>query len=423
MEPSDAEPAPSRRPAEGDPASLRPPPAPELASRAELAELARRAGLRRIGMLAWRDLDDPEAGGSELHAHEIASRWAAAGVDVIVRTSAVAGQAVSVERAGYRVVRRSGRYAVFVTGPVDFSSARYGRLDGVVEIWNGMPFLSPLWARVPSVVFMHHVHAEMWSMALPRALAAAGNLMESRLAPPVYRHARIVTLSASSRREIVALPGISAPRVSVVEPGIDSRFCPGGQRSDRPLIVAVGRLVPVKSFHRLVKVVATVREEVPDVELVIAGEGYQRSNLESAIAEAGARSFTRLAGRLDEDELVALYRRAWVVASTSTHEGWGMTISEAAACGTPAVATRIAGHLDAIDHGRTGLLASTDAELVAHLRTILSDAVLRRRLGRAAMARASHLTWDATASGTLAVLSREAERRPSRQASSGRLRS
>src|SRR6202161_1637347 len=78
-----------------------------------LASIAAEAGLRRIHFVAWRDLDDPEAGGSELHAHKIASRWAQAGLDVTVRTSAVPGRAALAARHGYRVERRSGRYAVF----------------------------------------------------------------------------------------------------------------------------------------------------------------------------------------------------------------------------------------------------------------------------------------------------------------------
>ena len=78
-----------------------------LAGTAALGEVARGAGLRRVAILAWRDVDDAEAGGSELHAHEVASRWAAAGIDVVVRTSSVAGRTVLLERAGYRVIRRS----------------------------------------------------------------------------------------------------------------------------------------------------------------------------------------------------------------------------------------------------------------------------------------------------------------------------
>ena len=71
-----------------------------------LAAIASQAGLRRIHFVAWRDLDDPEAGGAELHAHKIASRWAAAGLDVTFRTSAVPGAPAALTRDGYRVVRR-----------------------------------------------------------------------------------------------------------------------------------------------------------------------------------------------------------------------------------------------------------------------------------------------------------------------------
>src|SRR6202050_588699 len=93
-----------------------------------LASIAAQAGLRRIHFIAWRDLDDPEAGGSELHAHEIARRWAAAGIDVVLRTSAVTGAPRRAKRDGYRVLRRSGRYTVFGSGPLDFVAGRLGPL-------------------------------------------------------------------------------------------------------------------------------------------------------------------------------------------------------------------------------------------------------------------------------------------------------
>ena len=170
-----------------------------------LAAIAAEAGLRRIHFVAWRDLDDPEAGGSELHAHKIASRWAAAGLDVTFRTSAVPGAPAALTRDGYRVLRQSGRYAVFPGAAWEGIRMGHRPGDALVEIWNGMPFLSPLWYRGPRIVFLHHVHAEMWGMVLPPALARLGDLAERRFAPRFYRSSRIVTLSESSRREIVDL--------------------------------------------------------------------------------------------------------------------------------------------------------------------------------------------------------------------------
>jgi glycosyltransferase involved in cell wall biosynthesis len=384
-----------------------------------MASVSADAGLRRIGMVAWRDLDDPEAGGSELHAHEIASRWAAAGIEVVMRTSAVAGAAPEVSRNGYRVVRRAGRYAVFAQAPVEMAVGRFGpvgRLDGVVEIWNGMPFLSPLWWRGPRVVFLHHVHAEMWKMVLPPRLAAAGNALESRLAPPLYRRSRIVTLSESSRQEIIDSLGMRPDRVSVVAPGIDERFAPGsagsaraiGTKADHPLVVAVGRLVPVKQFDRVIAAAQPLAALHPDLEIVIVGEGYERPALEAAIEEAGAGNIVRLAGRLSEDELLALYRKAWVLISTSAREGWGMTVTEAAASGTAAVVSRIAGHLDAVEDGVTGLLFDNEDQFVKSVDSVLADGVLRAKMSRAARERSAGFSWEATAVATLELLAAEA---------------
>lgn len=374
------------------------------------AVMARAAavGLRRIDMVAWRDLDDPEAGGSELHAHRVASLWSEAGLEVRLTTSAVAQEPPVVHRDGYVAERRFGRYAIFPRTVIQNLTGRSDR-DGLVEIWNGMPFLSPLWARCPRVVFLHHVHGEMWQMALPGPLAKVGDLVERRLAPWLYRSSAVVTLSASSRTEIVSLLGLHAERVSVLPPGVDPRYSPGDTRDRDPLVVAVGRLVPVKRFGALVEALVQLRARHPRLRAVIVGEGYERPAIAASICRHEASEWIELAGRVSDDQLLSLYRRAWVLASVSQREGWGMTITEAAACGTPAVVSRIAGHADAVVDGLTGFLADETDELVARLDQVISDDVLRSRLSREAVARAGRLTWEATAFGALEVLVAQAE--------------
>jgi len=143
---------------------------------------------------------------------------------------------------------------------------------------------------------------------------------------------------------------------------------------------------------------------------VIVGEGYERPDLEMLIATHGAEEWIELPGRVDDDDLVALYRRAWVVASASVREGWGMTLTEAAACGTPAVVTDIAGHRDAVEDGVTGILARDPDGLVAGLDRLLGDEALRGAMSVAAAERASRFTWDNTARRVLEVLADEAGR-------------
>lgn len=365
-------------------------------------------------MLAWRDLDDPEAGGSEVHAAHVARRWAGAGIDVTMRTSYAPNRPSHGARDGYRVIRKAGRYLVFPRAIASEMIGRMGPRDGLVEIWNGVPFLSPLWVRGPRMVWLHHVHGEMWHQVFSPGLARLGSSIESRWAPPLYRNTPIVTLSPSSRDLIASRLGLDPTRISVVPPGIDARFSPAGPLSPVPLVVAVGRLVPVKRLPALIEGMARLRERVPDLEVVLVGEGYERPALETLVADLGATDWLTLPGRVSERELVDLYRRAWAVTSFSGHEGWGMTLTEAGACGTPSVASDIPGHRDAVLHDRTGLLAAGDDAIVDALAAVLTQPELRARLSAGALARAAELTWDETAVGTLRVLADDARRRRGR---------
>ena len=384
---------------------------------AELREMATTAGLRRVHVVAWRDLADIEAGGSEVHAAEWQKRWAEAGIELTVRTSYAQGHAQEGTRDGYRVIRKHGRFMVFPTTVLAEALQRTGPRDGLVEIWNGTPYLSPLWAGCAHITLVHHVHKDMWRLVLEERLAPYGEFLERRLAPPFYRRTPIVALSESTKLELVDYLRFRPDQISVVPPGIDERYSPEGPKSPVPLVVSVGRLMAPKRFDELIRICVRVREQHPDLQLVIVGDGYERLALEEQVAEIGADDWIRIAGHVSDEELVALYRQAWVVASASIAEGWGMTLTEAAACGTPAVATRINGHTDSVREGVSGLLADDSRQLGEKLALVLSDHDLRRRLSEGAIAYATSLTWDATALGVLAPLARAATRRQGRAGS------
>jgi glycosyltransferase involved in cell wall biosynthesis len=374
----------------------------------KVGDVAAAAGLRSVDMFAWRDLDHPEAGGSEVHAARIAERWAAAGLDVTITSSRAPRAPRRHGRDGYRVVRPAGRYLVFPAAAARGMIRRRALADGVVEVWNGMPFFSPVWSRRPRMTFLHHVHGGMWDLVMPAPLAAVGKALEARLAPRFYRHDPVVTLSESSRLAILDKLRLDPSLVTVVPPGVDDRFRPSRHVDASPLVVAVGRLVPYKRFDLLIDVLVRVHEQHPTMKAVIAGEGSERAALESLISRRGATEWISLPGHLDDDELVALYQRAWVLASTSAYEGWGLTISEAAACGTPAVASPITGHADAVEDGSSGYLAEPGDAMVSAIGALLDNDLLRRRMRHGAIANAARLSWDRAALKSIRVLASSA---------------
>lgn len=367
-------------------------------------------GVRRVHVLAWRDYDDPDAGGSEEHADQFMRRWAGSGLEVTHRTSAASGLAAMDRRNGYRVVRRGGRMSVFPLTAMSEVARRMGPYDALVEIWNGVPWMSPLWCRRPRLTFLHHVHGPMWDQIMPRPLAGVGRLMEARLAPPFYRRTLTLTPSEATREELLAL-GFAPARTVSVPNGVDPFFQPDpGMRSPSPLLVCVGRQAPVKRFDRMIEAAIVAKRSVPDLTMIIVGEGPLHEDMKAFVRDRAAESWITFHGRADRPQLLEFYRRAWVVGSASLAEGWGLTLTEAAGCGTPAVATDINGHRCSVVDGVTGLLAPVDSLGDALVR-VLSDTALRRRLGDAALARARTLTWEASALGVTRGLLHEIRRR------------
>ena len=379
----------------------------DLRELGEVAEGLQRQGIRRVHVVAWRDLDDPDGGGSEVHADEFMTRWAGAGFDVLHRTSAAVGQPAESRRNGYDVVRRGSRYSVFPRVVAAETLRRMGPYDAFVEIWNGVPWFSPIWCRKPKITFLHHVHGPMWDQMLPAPLAAFGRSLETRVAPPFYRRGLTVTPSDATRDELLEI-GFRPDRVRAVPNGTDPRFSPGGAKTEQPSLIAVCRLAPVKRLGLLIDATVTARATTPGLTLTIVGDGPSRDELVAKVRDLGADDWIDFAGRVEQDDLVDLYRRSWLVVSASLAEGWGLSLTEGAGCGTPSVATDIRGHRSSVVDGVTGVLADP-AHLGATIADVLADHDRRQSLATAAEARARSMTWDASALGILRVLAEAAK--------------
>jgi glycosyltransferase involved in cell wall biosynthesis len=379
---------------------------PSVGAAADLlaaAERLRSAGVRRVESYAWRDLDDAEAGGSELHADEIFRRWAGVGVEIVHRTS-TRDTPREFDRHGYRVIQRGGRYDVFARVALRQLVRRRPSDTATIEIWNGVPWFGPVWAPRRRLVWMHHVHRDMWAEVLPRPLDAVGRFVETRFAPLFYRRSRFATLSESSADEIEQL-GIDRARLTVIPPGVHERFTPDpSRRADHPHVVVVGRLAPVKRQRLALAALAEARRLVPDLTVDLIGDGPDRALVDAWIAECGAATWIDRRGRVGDDELVEAYRRAWLVVSASHAEGWGMSLTEGGACGTPCVATDIAGHRGSCIDGETGVLVADLDQLGAEIAALLVDDGRRRAMGLAAVGHAQGLSWTAVAARQLELL-------------------
>jgi glycosyltransferase involved in cell wall biosynthesis len=170
-------------------------------------------------------------------------------------------------------------------------------------------------------------------------------------------------------------------------------------RVERPVVISVGRLDPIKRLDRLIqafaKASAGVEAGAPEWELHLVGEGPEEATLREMAAAHGIADRVVFRGRVADVE--SAYRQASVLALTSEREGWGLVLAEAAACGLPSVAFDVSGGVRRlVDDGRTGrLVTQGDVDgFAAALADLMADPALRRRYGAAAREHVRPLTLD-----------------------------
>jgi glycosyltransferase involved in cell wall biosynthesis len=359
-------------------------------------------------VLNERDIDNPLAGGAEVHFVEIFSRLAARGFPVTLICAGFPGGAERTSTRGIEVLRVGNRYTFYARGPATFRKLER-TITGpalLIEDLNKLPFYAPLYARMPILAIVHHLFGTTAFRQANLPVATVTYLSELGI-PTLYRQVPMVAVSPSTRDDLIAR-GIAADRITMIPNGLDHELYTPGSTPPGRTILSLGRVEPYKRIDIAVAAMAKVVAHVPDARLVIVGRGDAVPGLERQVAKLGLERAVEFRGFVTEEEKVALYRGARVFVNPSEKEGWGLTILEANACGVPAVASDVPGLRDSVRHDHTGLLVPHgDVEaLAAALRRVLTDDVIWERLRAGALRWAASYTWDAVTDQMQAVIER-----------------
>ncbi|MBM6399488.1 glycosyltransferase family 4 protein [Phycicoccus sp. MQZ13P-5] len=349
----------------------------------------------RVAVLSWRDPRHPEAGGSEVYVEEVARGLVRAGHEVTVITARPPGLPRREVLEGVRHRRSGGRLTVYLHG-LWWVALHGRRTDVVVDVINGLPFGTPLVRRRGVVALVHHVHREQWRMIYPGWRGRFGWWVESVVTPWLYRGVRHVTVSGTSRDDLVAL-GRRPERVDVVRNGLAAR-ARAAHRAPEPRVVVLSRLVPHKQVEHVLDAVAALRAEHPDVRVDVVGRGWWGPQLLEHARSLGVEDLVTFHGWVEADERDRLLARARVLALPSVREGWGIAVTEAAAQGTPAIGYRVSGGLtESVVDGVTGWLVDGPEELTRTLGEVLAGRLDVDAAGEAARERVAELDWGRTA--------------------------
>ena len=352
-------------------------------------------------LVNWQCRENPLAGGAEIHLHEIFGRLAARGHQVTLLCGGWDGADPYTRLDGIEVVRVGTRYTFPFLARAAYRRQLSDRpFDLLVEDVNKIPLATPRWGGPPVVALVPHLFGGTAFQELAAPLAAAVWLAERPLGR-VYRDTPFEAISLSTADDL-AQRGIPRESVAVIYPGIDTAgYTPDPSvRAPEPVFAYLGRLKRYKGVHHVVRAFAALGH--PTATLEIAGAGDYRPALERLAASLDLGERVRFLGRISEAEKRQLLRRAWALLFASPKEGWGITNLEAAASGTPVVASNSPGIRESVRDGETGyLVPHGDPRAMAEaMRRLAADRALVDRLGAQARCFAETFTWERAAEDT-----------------------
>lgn len=331
-------------------------------------------------------------------------------------------------KAGHRVHLAARPGSAFLTSAHGEAGAQITRLPlplrGEWDLWSARRLGQYVAHEHIDIVHAHTSHAHTLA-CLARRFAGRGKVVVSRrvsFAPKLdffnrWKYAQPDLLISVSHHvdQVLAAAGIPATRRAVVHSAVDLKRLEApalaraamGIPAGVPLLVTAGALVGHKDIENLIDALVLVRDQVPGVHLVIAGEGERRSAIEAKVKSLGLCDVVTLLGhRTDAPQII---KAGDCYVSSSWSEGLGTSILEALACGTPVVACEAGGAAEMVIPGQTGHLvpARNSTALAGAIVTSLTDrAQAHAMAARGQQHIADHFLVERMVEGTLAAYER-----------------
>jgi glycosyltransferase involved in cell wall biosynthesis len=359
----------------------------------------------RILLFNWRDIRHSWAGGAEVYVDELAKRWAKDGNTVMLFCGNDGKNKRDEVIEGVRIIRRGGFYTVYLWAALYYLLKFRRNFDVIVDSENGIPFFSPLFSTKPIVLLIHHVHQEIFIEQMKFPFSYVGRFIEGKIMPFVYKNRTVVTVSESSKKEIVKVGISNESNIKIINPGIE-RPVKKYKKTLFPTITYLGRLKAYKNIDVAIKAFAITNKRFATARMWIVGEGDSLGNLQDLSIKLGLEKKVRFFGKVDQEQKERLLSQSWVSVQPSTVEGWGITVIEANASKTPVVASDTKGLRDSIIDGKTGILVKVkDVKGFAKsFNSLLKNSSELKRLSKNAYAWSTKFDWDASSENFYRIL-------------------
>ncbi len=359
----------------------------------------------KILILNWRDLKHPRAGGAEVRLHEIYKRLVKRGHQVCLLSSRDKSCLPYELVDGIEISRKGSdlTYPLHCIAKLK-RAQRSAQFDIVIEDFNKLPVFSPWFYKGPLLIQMHH----LWKGSIFKEasfLAATVVWLSEQSLRFVYKKQTFCVVSESTKSELLTM-GPRNDSIEVIHNGTELEFYKPTSLPKERFILWLSRIQKYKGILDALVAFEQVIVKHPNLILKIAGDGPFKEDVQKFVIEKGLQNRVEFLGFIQKDLKRELLQKAICLWQTSYKEGWGLTVTEAGACGCPVIANRAPGLVDSVKEGVNGQLYNfaEPLDLAKCTNDLLNSDTLQRQYKEGGMTWSQNFTWDKAALETEELL-------------------
>lgn len=346
----------------------------------------------KIAWLAHRDPLNPKAGGAERIIYEVAKRLLQYGHEVTILSGGWKNCKHQELLDGIKIIRFGTRIQPHFVIPSYLLKNNYDLV--IADLGHAVPWVSPILLRKRTVVSFLHLHARSLRGQVGKVLASLIAGIE-KLYFIIYRKQQFITISSTSFNDLQSL-GINKENITIINPGVNNEIFKPGIKTDYPSMVYFGGMRPYKRPEESLYLFNLLKSKIAGLKITVIGEGITKPMMEKLASDLNITNNVVFTGKITYERIAELVSQSWLNIHTSRTEGWGISITEASAAGTPTVAYDVPGVRDAVEQDKNGIkVKDGDRKALAGAAyAILSDP---KKWWTSSVEIAKKYSWDRTA--------------------------
>lgn len=360
---------------------------------------------KSILFLSWRDIKAPKKGGAEVFTHEMLRLVDASKYEIVHFSPMFEGGLKEENIDGVRYIRKGNIASVILWAMVHYFKNRKN-YDYVVDQCNVHRFFTPFWIpKRKRIFFIHQMARELWLRNWVKPFSLIGFHTED-IITKIYKNNITLTVSNSTKNDLMTL-GFKNEFIKILPEGINFKPWDPGQFLKKDLeytFTYVGRYAKYKGIDSAVKAFGEFKKIYPNSKLWIVGKentAFKEKVLQPICQDYNLENGKDIVfhGFVSEEKKLELMSRSHAIIYPSDREGWGLTVTEAAAVGTPSIVYNSAGLVDAVDQGRAGFLSkqNTPEGLLKEMIDSVENANLYESIKDQAYTYSKQFQWATTA--------------------------